>query len=114
MREANKAVKREKHLMPSTDDLVADLNGSTVFTTLDVSSGYHQHELAEESRQITTFSPFQHFSHLVLRRYKRRLFGINAASEIFQNTIEELLTGLKGCKNISDDIIVFGKDQESE
>ena len=36
---------------------------------------------------------------------------INAASEIFQNTIEELLTGLPGCKNISDDIIVFGKDQ---
>ena len=45
-------------------------------------------------------------------RYKRLLFGINAASEIFQNAIEELLTGLPGCKNISDDIIVFGKDQE--
>ena len=106
MREANKAVKREKHLMPTIDDLVADLNGSTVFTTLDVSSGYHQLELAEESRHITTFS-----THLGLRRYKRLLFGINAASEIFQNTIEELLTGLPGCKNISDDIILFGKDQ---
>ena len=106
MREANKAVKREKHLMPTIDDLVADLNGSTVFTTLDLSSGYHQLELAEESRHITTFS-----THLGLRRYKRLLFGINAASEIFQNTIEELLTGLPGCKNISDDIIVFGKDQ---
>ena len=31
MREANKAVKREKHLMPTIDDLVADLNGATVF-----------------------------------------------------------------------------------
>ena len=92
--------------MPTIDDLVADLNGSTVFTTLDLSSGYHQLELAEESRHITTFS-----THLGLRRYKRLLFGINAASEIFQNTIEELLTGLPGCKNISDDIIVFGKDQ---
>jgi transposase InsO family protein len=106
MREANRAVKREKHLMPTIDDLVADLNGATVFTTLDLSSGYHQLELAEESRHITTFS-----THLGLRRYKRLLFGINAASEIFQNTIEELLTGLPGCKNISDDIIVFGKDQ---
>ncbi|CAB4035824.1 Hypothetical predicted protein, partial [Paramuricea clavata] len=106
MREANQAVKREKHLMPTIDDLVADLNGAAVFTTLDLSSGYHQLELAEESRHITTFS-----THLGLRRYKRLLFGINAASEIFQNTIEELLTGLPGCKNISDDIIVFGKDQ---
>ena len=36
------------------------------------------------------------------------MFGINAASEIFQNAIEEILTGLPGCKNIPDDIIVFG------
>ena len=36
------------------------------------------------------------------------MFGINAASEIFQNAIEEILTGLLGYKNISDDIIVFG------
>lgn len=37
------------------------------------------------------------------------MFGNNAASEIFQNAIKEILTGLSGCKNISDDIIVFGK-----
>ena len=56
MREANQAVKRKKHLMPSIDNLVADLNGSTVFTTLDLSSGYHKLELGEESRHINTFS----------------------------------------------------------
>ena len=38
------------------------------------------------------------------------MFGINAASEIFQNAIAELLTGLPGCKNISDNIIVYGCD----
>ena len=103
MREANKAVKREKHLMPTIDDLVADLNGAIVFSKLDLSSGYHQLELEPESRHITTFS-----THVGLRRYKRLMFGINAASEIFQNAIEEILTGLPGCKNISDDIIVFG------
>ena len=107
MREANKAVKREKHLMPTIDDLVADLNGATVFSKLDLSSGYHQLELAPESRHITTFS-----THIGLRRYKRLLFGINAASEVFQNAIEEILTGLQGCKNISDDIIVFGATQQ--
>ena len=107
MREANRAVKREKHLMPTMDDLIADLNGATVFSKLDLSSGYHQFELSPESRNITTFS-----THVGLRRYKRLLFGINAAAEIFQNAIEEILTGLPGCKNISDDIIVFGKDQK--
>jgi len=100
MREANKAVKREKHLMPTIDDLVAD---ATIFSKLDLSSGYHQLELEPESRHITTFS-----TRVGLRRYKRLMFGINAASEIFQNATEEILTGLPGCKNISDDIIVFG------
>ena len=111
MRETNQAVKREKHLMPTTDDIVADLNSTTLFSTLDLSSGYHQLELAPESRHISTFST--HDADDGLRRYKHLLFGINAASEIFQNAIEELLTGLPGCKNISNDIlIVFGKDQE--
>ena len=94
---------REKHLMPTIDDLVTDLNGATVFSKLDLSSGYHQLELEPESRHITTFS-----SHVGLRRYKRLVFGRNAASEIFQNAIEVILTGLPGCKNISDDITVFG------
>ena len=106
MREANKAIGREKHLMPTLDDLIADLNGAAVFSTLDLASGYHQLTLAPESRHITTFS-----THVGLRRYKRLMFGINAASEIFQNAIAELLAGLPGCKNISDDIIVYGKDQ---
>ena len=106
MREVNKPIKREKHLMPTIDDLIADLNGATHFSTLDLSSGYHQLELTPESRYVTTFN-----THVGLRRYKRLPFGINAASEIFQESIREILTGLPGCKNISDDIIVFGKGQ---
>ena len=54
MREANKAVQREKHLMPTMDELITDLNGATVFSTLDLASGYHQLELDPESRHITT------------------------------------------------------------
>ena len=76
MREADKAVKREKHLMPTIDDLVADLDGATVFCQLDLSSGYHQLELEPDIRHITTFS-----NHVGLRRYKRLMFGVKAASE---------------------------------
>jgi hypothetical protein len=49
MREANQTVKLEKHLMPTIDDLVADLDGATVFTTLDLSSGYCQLDSAHTS-----------------------------------------------------------------
>ncbi|PFX24758.1 Retrovirus-related Pol polyprotein from transposon 17.6 [Stylophora pistillata] len=107
MHKANQAIKREKHLMPTIDDLIADLNGATLFITIDLSSGYHQLEISPESRHVTSFS-----THAGLRRYKLLLFGINAASEIFHETIRELHPGLQGCKNISDDIIVFGKDQK--
>ena len=107
MREANKAIKREKHLIPTIDDLTADLNGAMHFSSLDLSSGYHQLELSLESCYVTTFS-----THVGLRWYKRLPFGVNAASEMFQETIRELLTGLPGCKNISDDITVFGKSQD--
>ena len=89
--------------MPTTNDQVADLNGTTIFSKLDLTSGYHQLELQTGSRHITTFS-----THVGLRRYKRLIFGINTASEIFQNAIEEIITSLPGCKNIFDDIIVFG------
>ena len=109
MREANKAVRREKHPIPTIDESIADLNGATVFTTLDLTSGYHQLELHPERRHITTFT-----THVGLRRYKRLTFGINAASEIFQNEIANLLVGLLGCKNISDDINVYGRDDQKE
>ena len=107
MREANQAIQREKHPMPTLDELAADLNGATCFSKLDLSSGYHQFELHPDSRHITTFS-----THKGLRRFKRLIFGVNAASEIFQNALEEILSGLQGCKNLSDDIIVYGKDQD--
>jgi hypothetical protein len=49
-REANKAVQREKQPMPTVDELFTDLNGTTVFSTLDLASDYHQLELHPESR----------------------------------------------------------------
>ncbi|XP_038063208.1 uncharacterized protein K02A2.6-like [Patiria miniata] len=107
MREANRAVQRERHPMPTLDDIITDLNGCTVFSTLDMTAGYHQFELEEECRNITTFS-----THVGLFRYKRLMFGINAASEIFQSAVAQLLTGLSGCRNVSDDILVYGKDQQ--
>ena len=109
MREANRAIQRERHISPTLDDLIYDLNGATVFSHLDLRCAYHQVELHPESRYITTFS-----THLGLRRYKRLIFGISSASEIFQHTIAETLSGIEGVRNISDDIIVFGKGRTQE
>jgi len=72
---------------------------------LDLNQGYHQVELHPDSRYITTFS-----SHLGLHRYKRLNFGVNAASEKFQQIIEQVLHGLGGVKNISDVIIIASRN----
>ncbi|KAK3740432.1 hypothetical protein QZH41_004600 [Actinostola sp. cb2023] len=107
MRAANEAIERERHPVPTVEDLIVDLNGSTVFSKIDLNQGYHQLELDADSRNITTFA-----THLGLFRYKRLSFGINSASEIFQKAIEEAVQGIEGARNISDDIIVFGKQQD--
>ena len=108
MRQANQAIKRERHVTPTIKEIIGDLNGAKVFSKLDLNQGYNQLELAPESRYITTFG-----THLGLMRYKRLNFGISSAAEIFQNIIRETLEGIPGALNISDDILVFGKTQRA-
>ena len=106
MRQVNTAVIRERYPIPTIEESLQDLNGAAVFSKLDLKWGYHQIELDEKSRELTTFT-----THDGLYRYKRLMFGISAAPEIYQHTIQQVLHGLPGVKNISDDIIVFGKDK---
>ena len=68
---------------------------------------YHQLELTPSSRKITTFT-----THAGLYRFKRLNYGTNSAAEIFQNTLQQLLHGNDGVRNIADDIIIFGLNQE--
>ena len=78
-----------------------------MFSKLDLNQGYNQLELHEDSRCITTFA-----THVGLRRYNRLFFGINSAAEIFQEAIRNTLSDLKGVMNISDDILVYGENEE--
>ena len=103
MRLPNKAIKRERHVTPTIDDVIADLSGAEYFSKLDLRTGYHQLLLHPDSRYITTFS-----THAGLYRYKSLSFGINSAAEIFQQPLQESLRGSPGVVNISDDILVKG------
>ena len=103
MRLPNDAIRRVRHPIPTVNDISLSLNGAQYFSKLDLSQAYHQLELEEQSRYITTFS-----THLGLYRYKRLNYGTNASAEMFQYTLQTALQGLTGVKNIADDIIVFG------
>lgn len=65
----NTAIIRERHITPTLDDLIYDLNGAKYMSKIDLRAGYHQIELHPESRYITTFS-----THIGLFRYKRLNF----------------------------------------
>ncbi|GAB1600597.1 hypothetical protein Ahia01_000337700 [Argonauta hians] len=107
MRLPNQAIERTRHVIPTLDDILIRLNKACVFSKLDLNSGYHQLELDEESRNITTFS-----THSGLRRYKRLNFGVTSAAEIFQNHIAEQLADIQNAINTSDDILVYGRNQQ--
>lgn len=107
MRRTNEAIRRARHPTPTVDEITQSINDSKVFPKLDLKWGYHQLELSPESREITTFA-----THYDLFRYKRLLFGVNSASKQYQYEIQTALGGIAGQENISDDIIVHGKDQK--
>ena len=67
MRQANKAIVREQHPNPTVDEILYKMNGSEVFSKLDLRLGYHQIVLEEKSRDITTF-----VTNNGLYRYKRQ------------------------------------------
>ncbi|CAB4012865.1 Hypothetical predicted protein [Paramuricea clavata] len=49
-RQPNRAIIRERHPIPTVEELMEDMTGACVFSKLDLRAGYHQFELEEESR----------------------------------------------------------------
>ena len=75
----SKSVKREYHPLPTSEEALAELGQSRVFSNLDSNCGYWQLRLHPDSRELTTFiTPFGRYV------CKRLPFGISSAPEIFQ------------------------------
>ena len=70
--------------------------------------GHHQLELEPKSRDITTFA-----TNSGLCRYKRLLFGLNSASEIFQYKLASALAGIEGATIISVNNVVHAADKDT-
>ena len=107
MRRANLPVKRERQPIPTIVELLQEMNQSKIFSKLDVKWAYYQIELDPESRDITTFATREE-----LFRYKRLMFGVSCAPEMYQRTMQQILAGCKGVRNILDDIIVFASSEK--
>lgn len=107
LKKLNEQVKRERFILPTPEEITAELSGATVFSSLDAASGFFQIPLHSECSLLTTFiTPFGRYC------FRRLPFGITSAPEIFQRKMTETLQGLQGVSVYMDDIVVHGKDME--
>ena len=42
MRLPNKAIARQRHITPTIDDIITEVNGAQLFSKIDLNNGYHQ------------------------------------------------------------------------
>ena len=103
----NKSMCRERHILPSVEQTLAQLQGAKVFTKLDANSGFWQIKLSEKSAPLTTFiTPMGRFC------FNHLPFGITCAPEFYQKRMFHILSGLPGVVCMIDDILVFGHSQQ--
>jgi len=88
---------------PEPEDLFSTIQGSTVFSKIDLSNAFLQVPLETNSRELTTINtPFG------LYRYCRLPFGLSVSPGIFQQVINKILSGISGALAYQDDILIHG------
>ena len=107
MRQANRAILREKHPVPTVEETLQEISEAKVFSKLDLNMAFHQIELHPDSRDITIFAAPDG-----LYRYKRLFLGVNMATEKFQQLIWQILKDCPGAHNLHDDVRVVGRNQK--
>uniref|UniRef100_A0A1X7SIK7 Reverse transcriptase domain-containing protein n=2 Tax=Amphimedon queenslandica TaxID=400682 RepID=A0A1X7SIK7_AMPQE len=102
----NRFLKKERHLLPSVEHVLAQIGDAKIFSKLDANSGFWQIELSPElSKHTTSITPFGRYM------FRRLPFGISSAPEFFQK-MGEILCDCKGIVGLIDDVLVHGKTEK--
>nr|GEU96101.1 putative reverse transcriptase domain-containing protein [Tanacetum cinerariifolium] len=107
--ELNKLTVKNRYPLSTIDDLFDQLQGSSVYSTIDLQSGYHQLGIKEEDILITTFrTRYGHFEFQVMP------FGLTNAPAVFMDLINRVCKPYlnKFVIVFIDDILVYSKDIE--
>lgn len=97
---------REHYVLPTIDEILGYLDGAIIFSKLDAMSSFHRVRLYREREEMMTFiTPSGRY------RYRQLPFTNAAAVEFLQCQMSAILEGLSGIVNMSDNLLVFGKDQ---
>jgi hypothetical protein len=96
----NQALVRRPVHMPTVDDILHKMEGSEIFTEVDLSQVYLQITLAEESRHITAFPTPDDGPY----RFRLLIMGACPSGEYFHEAINQVIKEIPNCQNISDNI----------
>lgn len=105
----NKALTKSTYPMPNINDMMATLNGAKYFTKLDMAKAYLQLTVDEETAEVQAI-----ITHKGIFKVKRLQFGITTAPQIFQQFVDNLLSGIPGVLPYYDDILISAPSQEEE
>ena len=110
LRRLNNQTIKDAQSLPRIEDSLDCLDGATIFTSLDLQSGYWQVEMTEASKPLTAFT----VGPLGFYECVQMPFGLTNAPATFQHLMESCLgeMHLKWCIIYLDDIIVFSKTPE--
>lgn len=106
-KDLNKVLIREHHLIPTLEEIVPKLCNKKIFSVLDLSDGFYNIKLTEESSNLCTFnSPFGCY------RFLRCPFGISVAPEVFQRYSEMAFGDIPGVIVYCDDLLICADSEE--
>ena len=102
-RRLNAVTRKDAHPLPRVDDLLDSLQGASLFSTLDLRSGYWQISMEPKDREKTAF-----ITPDGLWEFVRMPFGVSNGCATFQRAIEIVLSGLtyETCLCYFDDVII--------
>ena len=102
-RELNKRTVKDAYPLPRPDEVQDCLMGCTVFSTLDLRSGYWQLPVHSKDQPKTAFCPGPGFG---LFQFRRMPFGLSRAPSSFQRLINSICGDLSSVTTYLDDLLV--------
>ena len=99
--------------LPRIDVMLHKARDATLFSTLDLASGFHQIEVEGNSRPLTAFRLPEAVDGSSLWQWKVMPFGLRNAPPTFQRAMTRALNGLDHCATVYiDDILIFSRDKK--